>query len=130
MAAGAWEPHTFVLLDQHLRADKVFVDIGAWVGPLALYACTKPDVRVVALEPDTVALARLRRNLALNGPTLHADTRVAVEDACLAPADGTVRFGNPHACLVRCVGAPLAPALDRRGLHKGCPLCRATACRA
>ncbi len=101
MAVGAWEPHTFVLLDQHLRPNSVFVDIGAWVGPLTLYACTKPGVRVVALEPDAIALRRLRENLQLNDAALGTLARVIVEDACLAPNDGSVTFGNPRGTLVR-----------------------------
>ena len=39
---ATWEPYTFELLDRLLlhREDAVFVDVGAFVGPLSLYAAS------------------------------------------------------------------------------------------
>lgn len=64
--AGRWEPETFRVLDRLLRRDWRMVDIGAWIGPLTLYAARRA-CRVDAYECDPVALRVLRRNLAENG---------------------------------------------------------------
>ena len=63
---GRWETDTFEFIDRHVNDQTVFVDIGAWIGPISLYAA--PVARkVIALEPDPVAWASLQANVALNG---------------------------------------------------------------
>lgn len=60
-----WENSTFQVLDQFLKKDKDYLDIGSWVGPTAIYAsclCRK----VVAIEPDPVAIQILKKNINLN----------------------------------------------------------------
>ena len=65
---GRWETDTFEFVDRHVDAGTVFVDIGAWIGPISLYAAPVAK-QVIALEPDPVAWASLERNVALNpGP--------------------------------------------------------------
>lgn len=92
VADRRWEPETFRLFDAALaRAPGSgpggppprLVDIGAWIGPTALYAAAL-GAAVDAFEPDPVALAKLRANLALN-PDLAA--RVAVHPVALVPAE-------------------------------------------
>ena len=56
---GRWEPDTFRLFDRVLMPNWRFVDIGAWVGPTALYAARKVAT-VDAYECDPVALGHLR----------------------------------------------------------------------
>ncbi len=72
--AGRWEPGTLRALDVFLGPDIVFVDVGAWVGALTLYAATL-GARVFAVEADPKALDQLRRNLAAN-PSLNAQVSV------------------------------------------------------
>jgi len=43
-----------------------FLDLGAWIGPMSLYA-SRVARRIVAVEPDPVAFDILQRNIALNG---------------------------------------------------------------
>jgi FkbM family methyltransferase len=63
--SGRWEDDTFRFLDAVTRADAVLVDVGAWIGPLSLYA--SPLVaRVIAIEPDPVAHRELAANIAAN----------------------------------------------------------------
>jgi len=86
--AGRWEPETFRLFRATLDARALgrptrLVDIGAWIGPTALYAAAL-GAHVTAFEPDPAALSVLRANLALN-PDLAA--RVRVEPVAL-DADG------------------------------------------
>ena len=64
-ADGSWEPQTFKIFDQFLDKDRVMLDIGAWIGPTALYAAKRAK-KVFAFEPDPVAHDSLVKNLALN----------------------------------------------------------------
>ncbi|MDJ1159447.1 FkbM family methyltransferase [Chelatococcus sp. SYSU_G07232] len=89
VAAGLWEPGTLAVLDRWLDGDTVFVDLGAWVGPTALYAAAL-GARVFAVEADPAALDQLARNLAAN-PTLAE--RITVIDRAIHPHAGTVTFG-------------------------------------
>ncbi len=64
-ADGSWEPSTFRIFDQFLVKDRPMLDIGAWIGPTALYAADKAS-KVFAFEPDTVAYRSLVMNIELN----------------------------------------------------------------
>lgn len=59
---GKWEPETRALLEEILEPGDLFVDIGAWVGPVTLWAL-ECGSRVIAIEPDPVALPELRRRV-------------------------------------------------------------------
>jgi len=86
---GLWEPETLALMDQQIAPGTTFVDLGAWVGPTALYAAAR-GARVIALEADPAALAQLRRNLAVN-PALAQ--RIEVLARAVHAAEGRVAFG-------------------------------------
>ncbi len=64
-ADGSWEPTTFKIFDKFLKPDGKMLDIGAWIGPTALYA-SKRTGKIFAFEPDPVAFVRLCQNLDLN----------------------------------------------------------------
>jgi FkbM family methyltransferase len=87
---GAWERGTLDALDRCVSPGVEVVDIGAWVGPVALYAAARGAARVIAVEADPEAARDLRANLALN-PELAA--RVTVLERAVAPAPGPVRLG-------------------------------------
>jgi FkbM family methyltransferase len=57
--AGEWEPDTRELVEDVLYPGALFVDIGAWIGPVTLWALGC-GAQVVAIEPDPVALKHLR----------------------------------------------------------------------
>ena len=63
--AGGWETDTLDFIDRHVDANTVFVDIGAWIGPISLYASRRAQ-RVLALEPDPVAHRELVQNISVN----------------------------------------------------------------
>lgn len=86
---GAWERGTFVALNQVLEVGTTLLDLGAWVGPVTLYAAAR-GARVIAVEADPAALVQLRANIAAN-PGLMA--RIQVVDRAAAPQPGTVRLG-------------------------------------
>lgn len=58
--AGKWEPATKALLAESLSPDDLFCDIGAWIGPVTLWAL-ELGAKVIAIEPDPVAAAELNR---------------------------------------------------------------------
>ena len=89
VAAGRWEPDTLAVIDEIVDDRTTFVDLGAWVGPTALYAAAIAR-RVVAVEADPAALDQLRRNLAAN-PELAA--RVEVVPRAVHARDGHVTLG-------------------------------------
>lgn len=62
---GIWETETFDVLDRFLQPNKVFLDIGAWVGTLSLYAAKK-GCYAKAYEPDPLASKWLVENVLAN----------------------------------------------------------------
>jgi FkbM family methyltransferase len=63
--AGSWEPVEVAKIGEMLPGQLLF-DIGAWIGPFSLWAASN-GVRVIAVEPDPVALAELQENSQANG---------------------------------------------------------------
>jgi FkbM family methyltransferase len=90
VGAGDWEPGSFAVLDHFLTPGSTFVDIGAWIGPLTLYAAAIAGT-CHAVEPDPVARAGLVANLACN-PELAR--RVRVHPEAIGPATGVATLGN------------------------------------
>lgn len=80
--AGRWEPETRELLRQTLHSGDLFVDIGAWIGPVTLWAL-ECGAEVIAIEPDPVAAKELRRNVG---------EKVEIWEGAVAPERGKVRI--------------------------------------
>ncbi len=57
-----WEPETKALVRANLEPGDLFLDIGAWIGPVTLWAL-ECGAQVIAIEPDPVALEELRRRV-------------------------------------------------------------------
>jgi FkbM family methyltransferase len=89
-AAGDWEPASFEVLDRMLHADSTFLDIGAWIGPLTLYAANLAP-RCHAVEPDPRARAGLIANIIRN-PQLAG--RIQVYPEAVGEVSGLRRMGN------------------------------------
>lgn len=66
---GIWEPHVHAFLAARLRPGDTFVDVGANIGYFTLLAAklVGPHGKVVAIEPSSFTLARLRANVERNG---------------------------------------------------------------
>ncbi|MCB2219773.1 MAG: FkbM family methyltransferase [Bacteroidetes bacterium] len=62
---GGFEPQFFKMLDQFLSKDSVYCDIGAWIGPTAMYAA-RLCKKVYAFEPDDEAYRFLLKNISKN----------------------------------------------------------------
>jgi len=116
-----YEPFTLARLECLLRPGDTFVDVGANIGLFSLRAAHRvgPAGHVIAIEPNPIALRRLRQNLALN-PTFLVDIIEAAAsdhtgEARLAQPDewnlGGVRIAEDGTVPVRCapLGELLAP---------------------
>lgn len=116
-----WEADTERVYQAFARPDRDIVDVGAWVGPTALFAAAYGARRVVAIEPNPLSTMRLqdlrRRNLLL------ADKLVVIAEGVGAEA-GVIEFGaadgrvsDSSACSIRGRGMqvpvrPLPALLD------------------
>ena len=60
-----WENKDLDFVIEKAEKDKIFVDIGAWIGPYTLLAA-KLGMKVYAFEPDKVAFEVLKKNIQLN----------------------------------------------------------------
>jgi FkbM family methyltransferase len=62
---GVWEQETFEALSEHLSPNSTFVDVGAWIGPMSMFASRKAR-RILSVEPDPFAYECLLRNIQRN----------------------------------------------------------------
>lgn len=63
---NTWEDYSHNIFDFYSKTDKnIYIDIGAWIGPFVLYNASSYD-KVIAIEPDPVAIKRLQENISLN----------------------------------------------------------------
>jgi len=88
VSAGGWEPQTFAVFRRFLRPGTSLVDVGAWIGPTALYGA-RLGARVHAIEPDPAAHAELAANVAAN-PDLQE--RIVLHRLCIAAESGPVKL--------------------------------------
>jgi len=65
VSQGRWEAHTYRILARFLSQDSVYCDIGAWIGPTAIFAARKCK-QVFCFEPDILAYEHLLWNIRLN----------------------------------------------------------------
>jgi FkbM family methyltransferase len=84
---GWWEPYTFPVFDKYVPKDGTYLDLGAWIGPTALYA-SRIAKRCIAVEPDPFAFDHLEANVLANGSAIEL-LNMAVMDY-----DGTVQLGS------------------------------------
>ena len=89
---GTWEPNTLRILDDFVSADRTFLDIGAWIGPTALYAAQLAK-RTYAFEPDPVAYEELEVNARANADASWA-SRLTVYHKAVVPAGNKLRLGS------------------------------------
>jgi FkbM family methyltransferase len=107
VARGRWEPGTFAFLREHLRPDSTFLDVGAWIGPVALAASPR-CAKVYCFEPDPAAYRFLLWNLDLNEirnvVPFHAALGSRTEIRTLSGREGA--FGTSRSSLLGVAGAP------------------------
>lgn len=79
VSRGRWKPDTYKVLSKFLTPDSVYYDIGAWIGPTALFAASRCK-QVVCFEPDPVAFQYLLWNISLNALRNVLPINVALAD--------------------------------------------------
>jgi len=87
---GEWESYTFTIMDRFLDKEKTCLDVGAWMGPFAMYA-SHLCKHVYAIEPDPVAYKGLCDNLAANSLP-----NVTTFQEAIMNYDGVVSLGNEN----------------------------------
>jgi FkbM family methyltransferase len=60
-----WEADTFSVLDKYLEKNKIFIDIGGWIGTMAMYGSRKSK-HVYSIEADKKAHDDMSKNLKTN----------------------------------------------------------------
>ena len=103
IAQGTWDPYVFELLDAllHRTTDdeagdstaSALIDVGAFVGPLSLYAVSSGAAHVFAVEADAENFALLSANLRANPPAFQQ--RVTAHLLCVSNESGLREFGRP-----------------------------------
>ena len=61
----AWEPDTFAIFDRFFSTNKIFIDIGAWIGTTSMYGSRKSK-HVYSIEADNLSIKDLSLNLSNN----------------------------------------------------------------
>jgi FkbM family methyltransferase len=86
-----WGLHEFsdmAFVLHYLRADDLFIDVGANIGSYTLLASGAVGARTIAFEPVPETLQRFRANCSANG----LGSRVDVREVCVGASTGTVSF--------------------------------------
>jgi FkbM family methyltransferase len=84
-----WEQDTFHILEYYKnKKESIYIDIGAWIGPTVLYSANIYK-KVIAIEPDTVALERLKKNIRAN-----SFNNIILIEKGLSSNNGTSEFGG------------------------------------
>lgn len=90
VSARDWEPDSFAVLDHFLTATSTFLDVGAWIGPLTLYAARLAGA-CHAIEPDERARACLAANISVNPDLMD---RITIHPVAIAESAGPGRLGS------------------------------------
>lgn len=75
------------MLDDYLKPEHTFLDLGAWVGSHSLYAA-RIAKRVISVEPDPVAFAILKKNVDF------AHWPTEVYEGAISGAKGIITLGS------------------------------------
>jgi len=84
-----WEPKTLQTIDNILPPNGTMYDIGAWMGPMSLWAAKTKQARVIAIEPDPEAYRQLNNNIALN----KLDSLITTLNIAITDQEGIGKLG-------------------------------------
>lgn len=86
---GKWEPSTFHILSQFIKKDSICLDIGAYIGPIALFA-SRICKKIYCIEPDPYAYEKLLTNIRLNKISNIIPVQCAIHNM-----NGVINLGCP-----------------------------------
>lgn len=98
VAYGKWERFTFDCIDEFVKPDTSFVDIGAWNGVLSMYA-GKLGAHVYAAEPDAIAMQHFIKLREVNDANIKA-WPIAISDKYEKATFYSSILGNSESSLV------------------------------
>lgn len=95
MNSRHWEPETLSFFRTHICEQTLVLDVGAWIGPTALYAA-QLGKKCVAFEPDPIAFSELQTNFQANEG---ADwlSRLEIVNAAITADGSPIRIGSQAA---------------------------------
>lgn len=64
-----WEKETFEIFDRYLDSNKIFIDIGGWIGATCIYGSRKSK-SVIVVEADINSFKDLKENCLLNSKNI------------------------------------------------------------
>jgi len=85
---GSWEDGTYDVINRFQDKEGVLVDIGAWIGPISLFA-SELFGRVISFEPDEVAFKLFEENLRVNN-----FTNISPINKGISAKNGIIQFGG------------------------------------
>jgi FkbM family methyltransferase len=62
---NGWEQSTYNFLFKYLNPNKIFIDIGSWIGPVSLIA-SQNSRHCLCFEPDEIAYNEFKSNIQIN----------------------------------------------------------------
>jgi FkbM family methyltransferase len=83
-----WEPELHNVMDRFLQKDKVFIDIGGWIGTSCIYGSLSSK-HVYVVEADPLSFNDMVRNCSLNSRNI-----TCIDRAILDKSDTDVFFGK------------------------------------
>ena len=60
-----WRKNTFEVFDKYLSKDKIFIDIGGWIGTTTMYGSRKSK-HVYSIDADNISLNDMETNMKTN----------------------------------------------------------------
>ncbi len=90
--SGRWEPHTFQFFRTHIAPDVLVLDVGAWIGPTALFAA-QLGAKCIAFEPDPKAFVELEENYRANSDATWID-RLSIVNAAVTVDGEPITLGS------------------------------------
>lgn len=92
---GKWEPETFEFMRNYIRPDKIYTELGGWIGSTALMAYAYNAKKVYTIEADPSNYQVLKNNININ----LANDKITAFQACLTDknsANKIMMFGTAN----------------------------------
>jgi len=92
---GKWEPEFFKFIENYVRPDKNFIDVGGWIGVSSLAAYAYNPRKIYTIEGDPSNFQVIKHNIAMN----LAGDKITAFQACLtdkAKSNKVVMFGKSN----------------------------------
>lgn len=83
-----WDESTFEIFDMYLKADKIFIDIGGWIGTTCIYGSRKSK-KVYVVEADKESYNDMIKNSLINN-----DNIIGINRAIYNKDDIEIMFGK------------------------------------